>query len=285
MMDVVSLKNNYLIATGLDGALLAGLTRKFGLAFPRLQPLPVLLAALRPGEAFASLCAVPSLRSTYFGALVWLLQHDVVEKQRTFLRLVATEDIKQSAAAHWSETGGAQGTSSSALSSSVASDRSASGRSQRSAKASVEDAKAMAIVGSGLSGSPPLSRSAAALKFAAASGRRRTSSLNPANAAPKPKLASANGTYSSASDRPEEVTKGPSIIPDPGRPTSHESRWLKEMERDKQASDVDKFRRVRRMMDGHSHLDEVRHRAGLTRKELRTVLVAFEEFVVGFSHP
>lgn len=290
--DVVSLKNNYLTSASFDGATLAPLSRHFAAAFPRLPPLPTLLASLRPGEPFASLCTVPGTRPAWFAALVWLLRRGVVEKQRTFLRLVATEEVKRAAAMHWSETGGARDGSSSAPSSSAASGRSGGGRSGKGARTSVEDTRAMAIVGSAVSGSPPLSRSAAALKFAAAANRPRTSSLNPAHAAPKPKPSATGpgtgtGTFSSASasERPDEVSRGPSVILEPGRPQALEGRWLREMERDKGEAEVEAFGRMRRWMDGRSDLDEVRWRAGVTRREVRGVLAAFGEFVVVVRHP
>lgn len=39
------------------------------------------------------------------------------------------------------------------------------------------------------------------------------------------------------------------------------------------------------MMNGQHHLDEIRHRASLSRKDVRIVLSAFEDAVILFTHP
>lgn len=40
-----------------------------------------------------------------------------------------------------------------------------------------------------------------------------------------------------------------------------------------------------RMMNGQHHLDEIRHRASLSRKDVRIVLSAFEQHIILFTHP
>lgn len=39
------------------------------------------------------------------------------------------------------------------------------------------------------------------------------------------------------------------------------------------------------MFNGAHHLDEMRHRASLSRKDIRIVLAAFDEHLVAFHHP
>lgn len=43
--------------------------------------------------------------------------------------------------------------------------------------------------------------------------------------------------------------------------------------------------RMIRMLNGQHHLDEIRHRASLSRKDLRLVLSAFDEHLITFTHP
>lgn len=40
-----------------------------------------------------------------------------------------------------------------------------------------------------------------------------------------------------------------------------------------------------RMLNGGHHLDEIRHRAQLSRKDVRLVLAAFAEHIIMFTHP
>lgn len=64
-----------------------------------------------------------------------------------------------------------------------------------------------------------------------------------------------------------------------------ERRWLSEMCRDKDSADVAKFERIVRLLNGRHHLDEIRYRSQLSRKQLQTALAAFEEHLVFFHHP
>ncbi|KAL8276331.1 hypothetical protein RQP46_011256 [Phenoliferia psychrophenolica] len=83
----------------------------------------------------------------------------------------------------------------------------------------------------------------------------------------------------------DEDNKGPSIILEPGRPTAVESKWLLEICREKDKSVVEKFDRMVRMLNGAYHLDEIRYRANLSRKDLKTVLTAFSDHLIVFTHP
>lgn len=205
-----------------------------------LPPLPAILAQISPAEPFAVLSSsTPSLRAVYFHALVWLLQNEAVEKQRTYIRLFASAEIKRGALLKW----GHSGSNLHAEMSTSAGTRSISDRSRNSSRADLDDTRSMSIVGSALSGSPPpgtmLSRSQrsdGALGRIGGKTRRSQADLV---------KAMSGTTYSStsASERllEEQNEKVPSVLLEPGRPTALERRWLDEICRDKDKAVVEKF--------------------------------------------
>lgn len=217
---------------------LPSLTQTFRSQFPRLPALPALLAQLSPTEAFSALCSSnPSHRAVFFHALVWLLQHEVVEKQRTYVRLFASEEIKRGAIMKWANSG----TNLHAEMSSSAGGRSISDRSRNSSRADLDDTRSMSIVGSALSGSPPLgtmlSRSQRSEGMSAKlSGRARRSQTDILKSMSG---CSSNGTSERLLE--EQNEKVPSVILEPGRPSTLERRWLDEICRDKDRSVVERF--------------------------------------------
>ena len=95
-----------------------------------------------------------------------------------------------------------------------------------------------------------------------------------------------------------------SVVLEPGRPTAAESKWLGEISKGKDklvaerfercvcavqflkpTTDVRARNRMIRMLNGAHHLDEIRHRTSLTRKEVRVVRAAFDEHLITFTHP
>ncbi|BGP13923.1 Nitrogen permease regulator 3 [Rhodosporidiobolus nylandii] len=301
VIDLISLKGSYAVSPSFAVKRLPQLAGLFSATFPTLPPLPALLASLTPAEPYSTLIPF-SQRAVYLSALIFLLRYEVAEKQRTYVRVVASEEIKTATAHHWGNLGGksrstaqasgsgAEDGTSSALSTSLsgASDHSfggRSGRSRQSSKRDLDDARGMSIVGGdGVVGSPRdllLSRSAqSGSALAAMSGEK----LKKKALAGRSKGLS-TATFSSHSERPEELSLDPSVIVEPGRPSLLESRWLSEMCRDKDKAVVEKFERIVRMLNGRHHLDEMRFRAQLSRKHLQLVLAAFEEHLVLFTHP
>ena len=67
-------------------------------AFPHMPPLPSILAALSIPQQFST-AVIPreARRSDYLDVLVWMLKMDLVIQLRTFIRVVATQDIKRAA--------------------------------------------------------------------------------------------------------------------------------------------------------------------------------------------
>ncbi|GAA6061576.1 hypothetical protein JCM10212_004326 [Sporobolomyces blumeae] len=102
VIDLVSVKGSYALNPNFERNRLGKLAVSFASAFPSLPPLPALLAQLSHCEPFSNLIPSVSIRSTYVRGLVWLLRHSVVEKQRTYVRVVASEDIKRESSARWS---------------------------------------------------------------------------------------------------------------------------------------------------------------------------------------
>ncbi|BGP38026.1 Nitrogen permease regulator 3 [Rhodotorula kratochvilovae] len=303
VVDLISLKGSYAVSAGFKPARLPALTASFAAAFPSFPPLAALLSRLSPTDPFAAIIP-PSQRSLYLTALIWLLRHQVVDKQRTYVRVIASETIKRATAAHWSgaqsgvsgagTSGTGAGPKSAAsgaedaasvlgTSASGASDRSFGSAYRHARQASRsggggeddEAARGMAVVSGGADDSP-LSTSASmharAVRCRRAAPAQRAKGLSTA-------------TYSSHSERMDETNMAPSVIIEPGRPSMLESRWISEMCRDQDKAVVDKFERIIRMLNGRHHLDEIRFRAQLSRKHLSLVLSAFEEHLILFTHP
>ncbi|KAF7327834.1 hypothetical protein MKEN_00363200 [Mycena kentingensis (nom. inval.)] len=72
---------------------------------------------------------------------------------------------------------------------------------------------------------------------------------------------------------------GPTIIPDPGRATPLQQRWLAAMNEGKDPTLVRHFELINQYFDGKRTDDEILHRAEMSRRELREVLHAYNEYV------
>ncbi|SGY41324.1 BQ5605_C003g02496 [Microbotryum silenes-dioicae] len=335
IIGVVSLKGVYTASSTIPLASLAQLTIDFGTQFQDLPSLPVLLSKLSPSAPFSSVIPPDSrpLRTTYYNALLFLLRNNLVEKQRTFVRLIASEAIKKEALKRWGATNASSMDGSSHLSgggesvgmrrlSMMGSSPLGSGTrlSEMSTSVGAARSRAMSSVSVGdeeerlrlpadasesgmsiphrgsLSGgtnpaqSPPgmmnlLSRSSGSrsgFHLGIRGPHKRTTTGKP------PRSSTA---WSSSSGMPgdvddgSEVLKGPSVIVEPGRPTMLESRWIAEMTRDVEEGLRERFERMRPFLNGSHHLDEVRHRSSLTRRDVRLVLSKFEPYLIVFTHP
>jgi hypothetical protein len=100
-----------------------------------------------------------------------------------------------------------------------------------------EDSRSMAIVSTSPT-EPLLSRSNQSSMMMKLSRTRMNSTLAPNNGRSR-----TLSTFSSNSDRPDDVIKGATIILEPGRPSLLESRWLVEMAREKDSVVAEKFER------------------------------------------
>ena len=298
VVDVVSLKNIYGIKAGFKTDSLKSLTPKFATAFPFLPPLVQLLSMITPTAPFATVYASPdstnstsaSHRALYLSALIWLLLHEVVEKNSCYIRVVVSEEIKRGSRMSWTrqrmesgETGSAEDGSAGGISDGAG--LSAAGSTDRSPRrrrrtlsqnsGQPDDASKMAIVPSSpitstampspvllkfdppvLSedGPPPLSPSLMSKSARSMQSEflmrlpknRRGSSLATASQTATPAIGGTTrtlSTFSSNSERPEEVDLLPSFILDPGRPSEVERRWLSEICRDREPAIVERFNR------------------------------------------
>ncbi|SCV66921.1 BQ2448_5567 [Microbotryum intermedium] len=335
IIDVVSLKGVYTASSTLPLASLAQLTFEFGTQFQDLPNLPVLLSKLSPKEPFSSVIPPDSrpLRTTYYNALLFLLRNNLVEKQRTFVRLIAPESIKNEALRRWGATNASSMDSWSHLSgggesvgkrrlSKVASSPPGSGTrlSEMSTSVGAVRSRAMSSISIGdgeerlrlqaegsesgmstphrgsLSGVSHVASSPPAMMnlLSRSSGSRSGFHLGvqgPQKRTTTGKPPRSSTTWSSSSGMPgdvgdaSQVLKGPSVIVEPGRPTMLESRWIAEMTRDVDEGLKERFERMRPFLNGSHHLDEVRHRSSLTRRDVRLVLSKFEPYLIVFTHP
>ena len=294
VVDVVSLKNIYGIKAGFKTDSLKTLSPKFAAAFPFLPSLVQLLSMIPPNAPFAAVYTTPdsttstsaSHRALYLSALVWLLLHEVVEKNCCYMRILISEEIKRGSRMSWTRTrmesgetgsaedGSAGGTSDGAgLSAAGSTDRSPRRRRRTlSSNGQPDDSSKMAIVPSSpitttampspvlLKLDPPiLSEEGLPLSPSLMSKSARSMQSEFLMRLPKNRRGSnlattsqgggtvAGGTtrtlstFSSNSERPEEVDLLPSFILDPGRPSEVERRWLSEICRDKDPGIVEKF--------------------------------------------
>ncbi|GAA5900236.1 Npr3p [Sporobolomyces salmoneus] len=318
VIDLVSVRGSYALNPEFERPLIGKLSIAFASTFPALPPLPALLSQLSLGEPFSNIIPSISQRSTYIRALIWLLRHSVIEKQRTYVRVVASEQIKQETALRWSgklrkssDAGLSRDEATSngsvlSTSASATSDHSLTGLQQQrgggiseafyprsrqtSVRAELDDTKGMEIKLSGTAvGSPNangeslLSRSASSVLSGRAlrmGSKKAPTSLGSGSGKVRPSTVSDH----SEDPRDEKGGNGPSVIVEPGRPSMYESRWLSEMCRGKDAATVDRFEKCVRMFNGRHHLDEIRYRAQLSRKHLSSLLSTFEEHLILFTH-
>lgn len=193
------------------------LSSEFERAFPALLPLPALLARLTPSDSYVAAVADRhvGLRSSHLPALIWLLSRNVVNKQRIFIRVVASQEIKRRSQVHWggSDFSSLAGKDDSRLS--ISSD-------------AVDTAAALDIPAS-----HSTSYSGGGGGFSSASGQQRR------------RMPSKPATFSTTSSRSRRASEDdgtrPSIIIEPGRPSVIERRWLAEMVRDKGPNMRDSF--------------------------------------------
>lgn len=169
----------------------------------------------------------------------------MVEKQRLFVRIVASEGIKLGAKQNWHAEGGQkdsmgeEGTSSSIGAESM-DDSPFTRKRTTSARVDHDDSRSMAIVStSPTSPPPPLARSQQSSMMMKLPRNRRNSILGSGTGRSR-----TLSTFSSNSERPDDrLTSGTTIILEPGRASAVESRWLKEIAREKDSVIVEKFER------------------------------------------
>jgi len=77
----------------------------------------------------------------------------------------------------------------------------------------------------------------------------------------------------------------PSIIPDPGRATPRERRWLSKMSEGKSSWIGKRFEAIHQYFDGKCTDDEILYHADISRKQLREVLHHYDEYLQTFLHP
>ncbi|GJN88496.1 hypothetical protein Rhopal_001462-T1 [Rhodotorula paludigena] len=240
--------------------------------------------------------------SVYLNALVWLLRHDLVVKQRTYLRVVASEAVKRATLQNWTglqsgislattTSGGgidASNLSTSASEHSFLSHISAGGSDSGIDAASGRRSRQGSQGDFGMSGSPRDSSLSTSARSATMSARFpprvRGGGGSQSGSGTGRRKGYSTATYSSHSERLDETSVAPTVIVEPGRPTMLERRWLSEIVRDKDQALAEKFERIVRMLDGRYHLDEIRFRAQLSRKHLTQVISAFDEHLIKFTH-
>ncbi|GLB40544.1 putative nitrogen Permease regulator of amino acid transport activity 3 [Lyophyllum shimeji] len=274
---------------------LSELTAEFEKEFdhPSVPPLPVILAKISSSISkqtdnhfFASVVQDKELIPMYHDAVLWMLKRDMLITLHLRIRVVATRKVKlrvrierENALARKAGTR----------------DRLRRGLLQELRDGSTEDED--------LDLSPPAGTSWLPLSPKAArrhSRRQSNESVKQDDTERPPEDDNGAGdgekrtTDEDVSDELDDPDSGwdtaedhlrPSMIPDPGRATPLQRRWLAAMSEGKDPVIVKRFQLINQYFDGKKSDDEILYRAEISRKQLREVLHHYEEYLQTFLHP
>jgi len=293
------LKNIYIPNPHCDMTELAEKSREFALDFPTLPHLVTLSASISSPNPFTSVIPSKSLRNMYFNALIWLLKEDLVVQMHIYIRLVASPEVKARAR----EVKRAGGSFDEAERTADDGDVSASSLETRGESFCISEKSNPR----GLSRTRYTQRQSS-LNSESELASSTSPALDPRGIAivddktqrkPHPRRkfdqSLANSKVSSdgslgiffepnESVEPEDATEPgqSSVIREPGQPTTWERRWLLQIAAGKDEDVVERFQRILPFLNGRHHLEAISFHSGLSRREIRAVLAAFESDVVTF---
>ncbi|KZO89959.1 hypothetical protein CALVIDRAFT_569470 [Calocera viscosa TUFC12733] len=259
LIDVVreNLKSIYYPTSCPDTAL-ADHFHAFSRRFPTLPHLAIILSDLSLAPTpFASIVPSAKERQIYLDALIWLLKRGLVEMMHVRVRVVATQDLKESA---WKER--FERAKQLKLSMTMT-EPTESEETMSPETSSVPNGKGLL--------SPMMLQSAHLPVIPASSASEGYESYS-------------SDMHDGFSKSEEEMDLSPSVIVEPGRATRMERRWLDEMGRGKDPRVVDLFERLLPYFDGKTTMDEILYRTEVGRRELREVLHRFDPYVLTSLH-
>lgn len=258
---------------------------QFRSQFPSLPDLPTFLSLLptaRPIQTLIPSNSSGTQKHVLSSAIIWLLQEQVIEKLRTFIRVVISPEIKKAVRERWKKTrstttgseitsednGSSSGIGDSASAHAISpaehtvksGSSAAGGGGERtrartsSARLDFNDTRSMAIVGMGIGSSSGevLSRSAGSmsqsLRVRSMLAAGATMSAGGSSGGGKrdrgfSTTASSNGINKMNDGEDEDDMDRSTVLLEPGRPTARESRWLSEICTGKEREVVARFER------------------------------------------
>lgn len=95
LINVVGIKNIYVVNPEFDFSNILNLSVAFAEAFPTLPSIVSLLSMLYEPRTFASLCPSKDHRGIYLEVLIWMLRHDLLRQLFTFIRICVPTSIKE----------------------------------------------------------------------------------------------------------------------------------------------------------------------------------------------
>lgn len=245
---------------------LSSLSQQFQDAFPPTTPaLETILAAVSASpQAFAHFVPSDDHVDLYHQILIWLLKNDTLIMLHVRFRLVATEDVKR--AVH----------------------KAAQRRKSRSFTQEEERGRRRKPSGPGKKEgdepqrllppppTPPVD-DGTEIDLIAHEARERSS--------PERR----NDIYVEETEEvaldfevPEQFEE--SFIMEPGRATPLEQAWIEEIAR-RRPEQQKRFLVVCKYLDGRTSFDEIQYRSQLKRKHFRTVVVAYDDWLLSLLHP
>ncbi|KAF9485215.1 hypothetical protein BDN70DRAFT_796462 [Pholiota conissans] len=268
---------------------LAELSAKFKDAFPQsiIPPLPRLLATIsasssKQGENhfFASVVKSKELVRTYLDVVHWMLKRNMLITLHLRIRIIATHDlktrVKNERELYMAQRSGIGGKTP---------------RSHHERSESEWDESEKSPAGSAQQASfflsPKEARRFARRISSNESGKSEISELDFIGAEAK----QAMGYHNSEVDESDtgwdtmEDHLWPSVINDPGKATPMQRRWLAAMSDGKDPVIAKRFEQINQYFDGKKSDDEILYRAEISRKQLREVLHAYDEYLETFLHP
>lgn len=236
-----------------------------------MPPLASLLAALSVPKPFSSIIISHGRRALYIDALVWMLSNDLVVELRTYFRLVATTETKTKAAQR-------------------------EGQLRRSSIETIPT-KPLESPAIGLASSAPVSIPGASAPVpmlgasAPGSDKMYSPGISPGSFRKRPLAREMSGYLSTVSLKTDVTSASSdkaeyeafSVISEPSQPTARERRWIEQIQLGKDAPVVQMFERMLPFLNGRYDLEEVLFRTDSTRKQIQTVLEAFQDHIILFE--
>lgn len=236
----------FIVSPNADMRRLHTLIPVYARLFPTLPTLPIILSKLS-GKPKPYYTYIPSRdhRNAYLDILAWLIRHGLVTQLRNFAWVRATRAVKVQAA------------------------KEMAAREQDLRKRQLRKASG---------------------------GRSRSVSPGPGSENEKDKMTSSMSSLLSSAlsspDAPEEMFEEPdedderfteSIILEPHQASAVESAWLEMMMRDQPLELKTLFDRILKYLNGQHAIEKISVREGISRRDVRKVLSAFDKYLVYVS--
>ncbi|KAJ7650396.1 nitrogen permease regulator of amino acid transport activity 3-domain-containing protein [Roridomyces roridus] len=255
---------------------LSELTAEFNKQFARsgVPPLPRLLVAISTSSSkendthfFASVVKTKELLPLYRDVVLWMLKRDMLITLHLRIRIVAPVHLKERVRHARSKKG--------------------SGRKHSKLRNQLDPSgEVFPQEIAWLSLSPKSMRRHARLPSVGGSRNSRLSELILDESGDSDsRREEENGESQDELENGSEDENEASMINDPGRATPLQRRWLSAMSDGKDPVIARRFEQINQYFDGKKTDDEILYRADMNRRELREVLLEYNDYLLTFLHP